>query len=529
MFPYVLDEPGSARCHLCLRLLKQFKYLRRHARTVHQVPPSGESAFVREAKAFRDKCNGSKHAFGPTNAPAAEAPPRYEYLPMFSESSGGESDSEAEETPRRKRVTREELYSSGFTVGLDGRCRASRVFEQTLVQTSGASPTTAARKAGVLFRYLEYTRLREPLMDDVQRVTCYHTALATVQEYKVHFSARSVVVLADALKSCVTLLQFARPLQDAFCFDPRRHQAAVAAGASMWTQQRSMANREAALRQRCSMTNDPLESWTHLLPVEGVIDYLRERGAAEDEPPAPRLCIMTAVDPATRRPPDSAHDRAVRRQAYARARSLAGLVLVLSGVRLCVALKLTVKDLRRAVDWGEAKIVSVRFHKTRKYHGAAHIVLRPHHLRVLTDLARATEDFFGPEGCANRNLFGLTTPHGRACKEIFQDFNDYVAKRGYDPTFKSLRFNQARSAAESFSHLLGNATDEALDGASSAQRAITDFLLHSKRVGRAYYRKTSYSSLITQWTAFNHLLAVMYLLEAARAGRLELRVHNGKL
>lgn len=533
---------------MCLRLMKKFKYLRRHARVVHDVPPSGELSFVRAAKAFRKKRPEFEKAMGFAPPPPKQGPPtpaRYEYEMM-----GATSDSESECSdsddggPRRRRVSRGELDRSGFLSGLDGRCPQSRQFERLLVDVTGVSRATAAKKAGVLHRYLQYTRDHEPNLTDLERMTTYHVAVSAIQEYRKHFSPRSVVILADALRNCVVMMEYCKPLQVAFSVNGDQHRGALAAAAVMWTQQRKAANKAASIRQRGCMSRQPLESWTHLIPVEPMVDYLREYGpavaaaaetaaqtAAEDEA-APPLVVLCDVDPAAPRPapvpdfPDSAHDRAVRKRAYDQARSVAALYLVMSGVRLCVALALTRKDLRRATAWGDVSIVSVARHKTSRHHGAAHVVLRPHALQALHDLASATEAFFGPDEAAERNLFGLTEPHGRAAAVMFSDFNGFVRLRGYDVHFGRLSFNKARKGCESFAHLLGTAGEAA--GSAAAQRTICDFLLHSTKVRNLYYRKTSFSALVTQWTTFNNLLAVMYVLESARAGRLQLQVHRGE-
>lgn len=277
------------------------------------------------------------------------------------------------------------------------------------------------------------------------------------------------------------------------------------------------------------MSKDPLESWTHLLPVEAILDYLDEFGSS-DVGREPRVCILSDLDPSVRLQdvPERVINRAERRKRYAQVRSVAGLTLILAGARLCVALALTRKDIDRAQEWGAYRVVSVRHHKTRRFHGAAHIVLHPHGLLALADLARATEEFYGEDEARHRNLFGLTVPHGRANPEIFSDFNAFVRERGYDPEFTAMRFNKARKAAESFSHLLGADDHGAQDGEAPAVRAVTDFLLHSKAVRNLYYRKTSYSSLVTRWTAYNNLFAVLYILEALRADHLLLPTHTGK-
>lgn len=548
----------GARCPLCLRLLKRFKYLRRHARTVHSVPPSGESLFIRRAKELRMRrpaieqnlrweqdtsshflvaCRVSADedcvaghatpAADDKTPPSASSPSLSSPVPDFELTSASESESDGEGPPR-KRATRDDLDRSGFLSNLEKRCAPSLRFERLLIEVSGISRLSAARKAGVLHRYLAYTRAREPSLDDVERLTTLHVALSTLQEYRQCFSPRSVSVLADSIKCCVRLLQYCRPLQLAFDYDPKKHRESVDSACVMWAEQRAKANREAALRQRCAMSKDPLESWTHLVPVEAMVDYLREHSTAEPEGRTPALCILTAQDPDVP-VPQSAHDRHVIRKRYAQVRAVAGLHLVLAGVRLCVALTLTADDIERATEWGEYWIVSVKRHKTSKYHGAAHIVLRAPGLRALSDLARATTEYFGPEEASHRNLFGLTAPHGRACPEIFHDFNGFVRERGYDRDFTSLSFNKARSATESFSHLLGSDgdRDKSTDSAS-VQRSISDFLLHSQNVRNMYYRKCTYSALVGRWTIYNSLLAVMYILETARAGRITLRLKFGK-
>lgn len=513
--------PG-ARCHVCLRPLKKFKYLRRHARTVHGVPWSGELAFIRAAKAFRTTRVELERAFNLPGAPPDEVQPTTE----SDDTSDSDSDSDG---PRRKRISRGAIDSSGFESCLENRCTATAEFERLLVQLTSCAPATAAKKAGVVFRYLSYNRTHEPDLDDVERLTTYHVAVNTVNEYQRHFSPRSVVVLTDAVRSCVHLLQFCKPLQEAFGFKPDRHRSEIVTATALWTQQRSAANKVATIRQRCRLTKQPLETWTHMFPVEAVIDYLREHGNAPGCGPRPPERRDCGEEPAaTVNIPNSPHDRAVLKQRYAVTRAVAGLTLLLSGVRLCVALSMSAKDIDRATEWGEFRVVSVKKHKTKKVHGAAHIVVRPHGLRNLEDLVRATNEYFGPEEAAQRNLFGLTSVHGRASAEIFSHFNLFVRDRGYEPKFVSLRFNPARAAAESFSHLLGAPGDVVTNGMTAAQRTVADFLLHSKRVRDLYYRRQTYSALIRQWTVYSELLAVMAVLEAARGGRIKLRTHCGE-
>lgn len=247
------NTPG-ARCHLCFHLFKRFKYLRRHARTVHAVPRCGELNYVRAAKAFRARRPQLERNMGMAPAAAAEdvrtgtdTPPRFEYEVLPSDEDESDEDGG---TPRRKRVTKEDLEGSGFLPNLDSRCPGTRKFEQLLTEVTGVTAATAARKAGVLHRYLHFNRAREPDYDDVERLTRYHVALNTMQEYRTYFSPRSVVVLADAARSCCNMLQYCRPLQDCFNYTPERHRDAVIAATAMWTQQRSKANKEAALKQR---------------------------------------------------------------------------------------------------------------------------------------------------------------------------------------------------------------------------------------------------------------------------------------
>lgn len=474
---------------------------------------------MRQAKEFRANRPGLEHALGVpalTDSCKDDAPAPPGGIQELSASEEDERDKDERRPRRRKRLSREQIMKTGFTPSLRGRCPVSTRFQQVLIEVAKASPGTAAKKAGVLHRYLDYTRTRQPHMDDTERLTSFHVVMETLEEYRAHFSPRSVVALTESVGSCVTLLQYCTPLQKAVDFKPERHRDAVRSGADLWAKQKAVSNRSAAQTQRHNLSTEPAEGWTELLPVEAVVDYLRDHAPAAAGSPRRREDHL-----------DDDDDRGARRSSYAVARSVAGLFLILSGVRLCVALALSARDIERATEWGGLWIVSVKAHKTSKFHGAAHIVLRANGLRALSDLARATTDYFGEEDAASRDLFGLTPGNGRACEEIFAHFNAFVRQCGYDEDFGCLRFNSARTAAETFSHLL-DGVDEKSTGMTKAQRDVTDFLLHSKKVRNLYYRKASCSALVAQWTTFNALLAVLYLLEVMRADRLSLQTHSGE-
>lgn len=571
-FKYVLAPRASPKrtkvaCFLCHAKLSRRNRLLQHASTVHGAKGKALRTFLREARALnapgveraitRDRLRTVLAGLPPRATPRlvakeilkvtnvsliecqdassseesdsgssdAEEPPRKERVPRpvwaqtpdepdsDGESADGQPSQAAKAPENCRRMPRDVISSLGLARGY-GQDHITHVFQTQYAANQLTSPATAKQRAGLLYRFLAYARQFHPDSDALQAITSPHIATSYIDMLRsAGFKPQSLINQLDAIKACIVQIQFSRPVQEAFKFR-ESHRQDLERAAGHWSALKSYTQKQGAARQRKKLQASALEDWTEFFPVAHALDYLslvREAlvDSGEDiRVPSPGVIPGSGATPGK---------RGVRLN-VSTLRCAAGLLGALSGCRLTALLELTRDELARRESWQGITVLSIKTHKTELYYGPARVALRPHQVIVFDLLAQETKLKYPAQ---YDRVFGLSPTHGRASEIIFKEFNSYLQARTGGPQ-QPFTLNNARKAAETFSHLLTGCTS-AGTGSKAARDAVTKFLLHGERVARKNYRHASSSEVVSQYRVYSNLLAVLALLELVRANRISLK------
>lgn len=386
-----------------------------------------------------------------------------------------------------------------------------QAFELAYSTNQQVAQTTCKQRAGLLYRFLSYSRQFYPELDDLTALCSQEVSTAYIDVLRSGgFKSRSLLNHIDSCRAALAQLTISKPVQIAFGYHASKRRE-IERSASHWGTLKAHAFKQAASDQRRKMLQTPLSDWSDMYPVTHTLDYLNlVREAMID---AGEHNVM----PVPGRNPGRAQGRSRLTLDLATLRSACGLAAALSGCRLGVLLNLTRLELSLEKKWQGIHVLSVKNHKTARYHGDARILLRPHQLRMYELLAAKA----AKEAPAQADyVFGISPKAGRASEIVFGAFNTFLAGRlGQRVVPRPFLLNNARKACETFKYLLSGSGRDDQCGAA-ARRAITSFLMHTDKTSGHYYVNVSLGDIVNAFRSLNSLIAILALLELIRDKRI---------
>lgn len=386
-----------------------------------------------------------------------------------------------------------------------------RAFEDAYSVNQQAASATCKQRAGLLFRFLSFARQHFPDRDDLASLCSQEVATAYVDVLRTGgFKSSSLINAIDSCRAAIAQLRISRPLQLAFGYSEARRRE-IERSVETWSFLKSHAGRQASSDQRKKMLETPMEDWTHLFPVSHCLEFLnlvREAMicAGEHE-------VLTVPGWQNRRAPGTKP----LPLNLSNLQSACGLVGALNGSRLGVLLNFTQEELSNQRPWQGLHVLAIAKHKTSKYHGAARMCLRPHHLRMFQLLAERSAK---ERPALSKYVFGIAPNSGKASQVAFAAFNKFVAGRlGPDSGQTPFFLNNARKAADTFKYLLSGRGDGD-QSARDARAAVTNYLMHTEKTSARYYRSATLGQVVSDFRCLNSLIAIMSMLELIRQNRI---------
>jgi len=510
-------RPMRAKCPKCKKLFARFYDLRRHARGVHGVPMETMSVYLGQARALnkrrrllwniqRKKNAGQGRTLSSFSVSLAK-----DKLARNSQESrkGGTQDTPSgflvtptARSPDTKRLRKAEIAQCGFLSDFQKLCPIARCYQQMLVSAHETSEATAKQFAGLFNRFLDFAHDNFKSMTPLEALLSNEVADYFVDKYAKFFAHQSTVNAIIAVKKALTLMRYNATFKKETGLLPGM-EAKLTRVIDQWTYLKRSFMRKLKIEQRVKIMNSGVKDWTGFFPISLALEYLSKA----------RRAFLNETDDAQ----EGGSGLTVEDSILA-LRSTCALILVLSGCRQIVALRLTPANLNAASSWDGFFTVRVSAHKTSRYYGSAHIVLRPFQYKLLILLSERVRD--------NKSVFGIPENHGRVAEVIFRDFNDFVSEKSGRPFV--MRFNSARKVAETFSYILKGLPNNHRN--VSACDVVTRFLMHTRATRDLFYHTMTDGEIVSSCRTYQSVFSVLAALEMVREGRIHVpAAEDGKI
>jgi len=503
-----------AKCPRCLKYYSRFFDLRRHAIAMHGVPIEGISIFLREARklALRRKrirllkkrfpARGARNGtfFSMLHEKAALACNSQGSVKTDREvTSSGFVVRQITRASDTKRLRKRDIAHSGFQSDFKELCPTATCFQIVLERTREASAATARQWAGLFNRFLYYATDNFKDKTHLEALLSVEIANSYVEKYAKFFANQSTINAIVSVIKALTLMRYNENFKKAMGLKPGM-EVKLNRVIDHWAHIKRAFVRKSRNSQREMKSKKGIMDWTHTFPIMLALEYLAQA----------RQAFLKDFD--THRGEVTVQDTIVA------LRSTCSLIMLFSGCRQVVALRLTPANLAAATQWDGFFIIRVNSHKTARFYGCAHIILRPFQYKLFVLLAERVKD--------TRSIFGVPETHGTVAEILFKDFNDYVEERTGRKFV--MRFNNARKVAETFSYILQGLPQNRKG--TAATDVVTSFLMHTRATRDLYYHSLTDGEILANCRTYQSVFATLAALEMIREKQIYVPgTENGKI
>lgn len=398
--------------------------------------------------------------------------------------------------PFGRAATYRAMKSSGFIVDFDQNlCKTSKFYFRIKSRGSESNQNTVLANAQLIHRYIHWAAAASgrdvqsanelKLLMDSLLAKSFVTSLRTVmQPTSVRNHASAVL---DALELILVTLSTRRKLNSTEKWKLR-------VAAVTWTKLKRKMDKESRAMQRAKINEGALE----LAPLSCICAYLgqlNEFGILDNHISALSRGIREGVKHVP------IHLAGAWRELTA---YLAGILLI-QGMRLCVALKLKISEYEDA-SWRDGlAVVRVRDHKTVKHSGPAAFVLKIHQYSTFEKYLTLRRRISTPRDTM------LISTHGGLARDILEPIQGHLRKEGV-VCGSELTFNDVRKTLETMTYLV---SDES--SGNNGSPGIMRYLCHGPSATRSFYRFRTDGVVVNQWRKLEVLIAQILSLDDIRA------------